>query len=105
MVKAVEFENQIPFDIIEDLKVFMRNDPMFYRKQYMPCMVAMQNKLANKEKDYKTVLGPMVEKACAIYNQKYNVTKNNKLLNNEQYQECMASIMNDEIKALRNGAY
>lgn len=100
-----EFKNEIPFDIIEDLKVFMRNDPMFYRKEYLPCMCSLQDKIKNKEKDYRSILGPMVEKACSLYNAKYDITKKDKLLSNDQYQECMASIMNDESKALHNGAY
>jgi len=105
MVRAVEFEKEIPFDIIEDLKVFMRNDPMFYRKDYLPCMCELQNKIKQKDNDYQSVLGPMIEKACKLYNAKYDVTKKDKLLDDTQYQECMASIMHDENKALRNGEY
>jgi len=27
-------ENDLGFDVIGDMQVFMKNDPMFYRKQY-----------------------------------------------------------------------
>ena len=31
-------ERELPFSVAEDLMVFMRNDPTFYRKKFYPCM-------------------------------------------------------------------
>ena len=36
-MKLFELDNQqdeIPFDVVDDLAIFMRNDPMFYRDRH-----------------------------------------------------------------------
>ena len=50
MVKLVEFsedkyEQDLGFNVVEDLCQHMRNDPIFYRKMYYPTMATMQDKL------------------------------------------------------------
>ena len=31
-------DKELPFDIVDDTIVFMRNDPMFYRRHYFPAV-------------------------------------------------------------------
>ena len=40
MVKIVEFSHadDLGYDVVEDVAIYMRNDPMFYRKHYFPAM-------------------------------------------------------------------
>jgi hypothetical protein len=51
MVKINEFhdseqdDNKLNFSIVHDLHTHMKNDPMFYRKQYYPTMCGCQDKL------------------------------------------------------------
>ena len=33
-LKEFTDDKDLPFDVVEDTIVFMRNDPMFYRKHY-----------------------------------------------------------------------
>ena len=44
-MRIVEFTHpdnkELPFDVVEDAIVFMRNDPMFYRKQYYPTVTKL----------------------------------------------------------------
>ena len=39
------------YDVPTDLIVFMRDDPMFYRKEYYPTMCGCQNCYNNGDKD------------------------------------------------------
>ena len=45
MVKINEFshKDQYGYDIVEDAAIYMRNDPMFYRKHYFPTMTQCQD--------------------------------------------------------------
>ena len=107
MVRLVEFETkELPFDIVEDMKIFMRNDKDFYRRHYMPCMVDLQKKVKAKDSNFFPALKPMVEAACAMYNSKYNVCRDPKeLLTLDDTKMLMSSICREEMDRLRNGEY
>ena len=47
MVKINEFYDQpiddsLPYNVVDDVCIFMRNDPMFYRKSFFPAIKRMQ---------------------------------------------------------------
>jgi hypothetical protein len=105
-MRLVEFADDLPFDIVEDMKVFMRNDKDFYRRHYMPCMVDLQTKVKAKDSNFGPVLKPMVLQACAMYNSKYKISKDpNKLLTLDDKKALMSSICREEMEKLRNGEY
>ena len=65
-MKIFEFtdndEPKLNFDSIEDLCIFMRNDPMFYRKQFFPCMANISDKIDSDGKcDPNKDIGPCVD--------------------------------------------
>lgn len=41
-------DDKLPFDVVDDVCVFMRNDPMFYRKSFFPAIKRMQHCGKNK---------------------------------------------------------
>jgi hypothetical protein len=48
------------FDLVDDTSFYMRNDPMFYRKQYFPAMASMADMHSKGKKIDRTTLEKMV---------------------------------------------
>lgn len=109
MVKIVEFASQpkdtLPYDVVDDVQQYMKNDPMFYRKIYYPAMVRMQDAMKNN-KEPKDLIAPMVGLATKGYVEAYKINKNPEdLLTTEDYDDIINRIYEDEIEALRKGEY
>ena len=106
MVRLVEFETkELPFNVVHDMKTFMNNDKIFYRKSYYPCMVDLQKRVnAKKEYDVREVLDPVIERACEAYSKKYDIPKE-QLLTAQQRHDLISEIMKDELPRLRKGEY
>ena len=112
MVKLVEFsedkyEEDLGFNVIEDLCQHMRNDPIFYRKMYYPTMATMQDKLKKGEPiDQRQHMEPMVDKACQHYCSKYDIPKRpEELLSDEDKSAIIEKIYGDEMEMIRDGEY
>ena len=112
MVKLVEFsedkyEEDLGFNVIEDLCQHMRNDPIFYRKMYYPTMATMQDKLKKGEPiDQRQHMEPMVDKACQHYCSKYDILKRpEELLSDEDKTAIIEKIYGDEMEMIRDGEY
>ena len=70
-------KEELPFDVVEDTLVFMRNDPVFYRKYYYPSVCELADcQRAGKDADPKKYLTAMIEMGCDNYVKKYNVGRN-----------------------------
>ena len=41
---AAPTNDSLPFDVADDVAIFMRNDPMFYRKQLFPAIMSMKDR-------------------------------------------------------------
>jgi hypothetical protein len=69
MVKIVEFFEQpiddtLPYNVVEDVSVYMKNDPSFYRKHFYPTMLQFSKLQQNRKKVNPVALfKPMIEKA------------------------------------------
>ena len=54
-------KEELPFDVVDDTLVFMRNDPIFYRKYYYPSVCELADcQRAGKDADPKKYLIPML---------------------------------------------
>jgi superfamily I DNA and RNA helicase len=106
MVRLVEFvQEELPFDVVQDMKIFMNNDKLFYRKSYYPCMVSLQRKVSSgKEYDVNEMLKPTIEAACNEYSKKFDIPRE-QLLKDNQVDELVSEIMKDELPRLRRGEY
>lgn len=72
---------RLDFDNVEDLCIFIRNNPMFYRKQFFPCMANISDKLdAGKKCDPVKDIGPCVDNACDAYCDTYDLPHDPKTL-------------------------
>ena len=110
-MKINEFANldtsaSLDFDVVDDVIVYMRNNPKFYRRDYFPKMVELQKQVRQGEKiNPKDCLGPMIEKACESYCERFKVKTKDTLLTDDDKNALVARIFDDEIENLRNGEY
>ena len=98
--------NELDWDVVEDLVVFMKNDPYFYRNDVYPCMVNVQETVKHGGKFNKKSMLPIVEKAINEYIKKFDIKKlPEDLMNSSQKMECISKILNDEKENFRKGTY
>ena len=98
--------DKLPYNVVEDLCVYMKNHPNFYRKDLYPQMVKVQNSVQNGGKFNKKSLLPMVEKACQQYVQEYDLKmRPQDLLTDGEKMECITSLLKSEMENFRNKEY
>lgn len=113
MVKIVEFaenpvqDDKMNFDVVDDVLTFMRNNPKFYRRNYFPAMVGLQDKIRKNEKiNPKKSLAGMIEMACESYCDHFSVGRNkDNLLTDEDKEILVNRIFDEELDSLRKGEY
>ena len=93
-----EIYPQPEYDVKEDLKVYIRNDPMFYRKSFFP---AFEDYKKNKK---TTVIADMVQNGLKNYCAKFNLPFNpNELLTKEDITTVVSELIKDEMEDLSEG--
>jgi hypothetical protein len=100
-------ESNLNFDVVEDAVIFMRNDPMFYRKHYFPTMAKMAD-LYRKKKEINTtsVLGSMVDNGLNSYCKKFKIARRPAdLFTMEDRQAILDKISSEELKMIEKGEY
>ena len=75
-MRLTEFTDKetLPFDPVEDVVFFMRNNPQFYRKEVYPC--GCEAKAAKKNGTFESpqsYFGNCVEKGMNEYKNKYDM--------------------------------
>jgi len=104
-MKINEFFNQkqdqeLNFNVPEDVYTYMVNDPAFYRKHYYPAILRLP-----KEGNAKSIL-PVIDKACNQYVRKYNIPKEGmQLLTAEEKNDMARQIYAKEMKRHKKGKY
>ena len=95
------------FNVVEDLHIHMKNDPMFYRKQYYPAIANMQDQLkSGNPVNPKEAMLPMVKQGINHYCAKYNIPrKSEDLLQDEEINALVEKIYGDEMELIRQGDY
>jgi hypothetical protein len=113
MVKINEFYQQpiddtkLPFDVVDDLAIFMRNDPMFYRKSLFPAIMDMKD-CCDKGTKYNAPknLMPVIDKATESYCKHFKMNKRpEQLLSDEEKKTLLNKIYAEEMTNIRKGAY
>jgi hypothetical protein len=106
-----EFANRddfkLPFDIVDDLHVYMRNDPMFYRKNYFPAMTRIADLTKNNKKvDPHKEFTPMIDSAIQSYCKKFDLGRDPSDIFSEDDRKALVSkIYSEEIESIRRGDY
>ena len=109
-MKLFELDNkqeEIPFDVVEDLAIFMRNDPMFYRKTFFPAMADVSDRMERGDStDPKELLKPMIDKGVDSYCGKFVKNKRSEdVFNDEDKKSCLDKICAEEIPNVKKGLY
>lgn len=98
--------DKLPYNVVEDLCVFMKNHPDFYRKEVYPRFVEVQDAVQNGGKFNKKSMLPMIEKACQQYVQEYNIKmRPQDLLTDGEKMECVSNLLKAELENFRNKEY
>lgn len=111
MVKVAELTNvnmeeNLPWDVVEDIAVFMRNDPAFYRRHLYPTMVDVQEAVKNGGKYNKKSMLPIVDRAIKSYIKKFDIKKRPEdLLTDSEKMQLINSILEQEVENFRKGSY
>tara|TARA_B110000503_G_scaffold143437_1_gene244865 strand:- start:52 stop:387 length:336 start_codon:yes stop_codon:yes gene_type:complete len=101
-------ETGIDFDVVDDAIVFMRNDPVFYRKQYYPAIAKMADMHRDNKSlsDTEKLLGPLVDSAINSYCKKFKVAgKPADIFTVEDRASIIEKICSEELEEINNGAY
>lgn len=104
---AQPIDDNLPFDVVDDVAVFMRNDPMFYRKVYYPTIMKI-NDLTNAGKpcDGKKMISKIVNPACNSYCSRYKIPKKgSELLSSDERNSLIEKVYSEEMKEIKNGSY
>jgi hypothetical protein len=111
-MKIVEFQNKedkydLPFNVAQDLTVFMKNDPMFYRKHYFPCMSRMADMQSKgKEIDFTETMRPIIQRAMEEYCKKFDITSTpQSVFTTEDEDAIIEMIKEEEMPQIESGEY
>ena len=100
-------DDKLPFDVVDDVAVYMRNDPMFYRKSFFPAMKKLSGIIGNgKTVDPNKALGPLVDKACEGYCNSYDINRTPAdLLTIDDRKALISKLFSEEVENIRKGEY
>ena len=106
-----EFDNPIddklPFDVVDDMSVFMRNDPMFYRKSFFPVVEKMKSCYRKKEEfNFQEEIGKMVDSAANTYCRKFKIDRRPEdLMDANERTSLIKKLYAEEMTQIRKGVY
>jgi len=103
---AKPMDNKLPFDVVDDVAIFMRNDPMFYRKSLFPAVMNMKDRHdAGKECNANDCLGDCCDKGIKTYCNKFKLGSPQNIFRSEDKDLLIKKIFGEEMKMIKDGAY
>jgi hypothetical protein len=110
MVKMVDIDKpmdtRLPFDVVDDVAIYMRNDPMFYRKKLFPAIMKMKDLHdAGKEVNPNECLGECARTAMESYCQKFKLGSPKNVFKDEDEGLLIKKLFGEEMKMIKDGAY
>jgi hypothetical protein len=104
---AQPVDKSLPFDVVEDAIVFMRNDPMFYRRQYYPTVTKLADmSRTGKPCDKMNVFSSMVETGLNEYCRKFKLADQaDEIFNNDDREAIINKLFSEEMNLIKKGEY
>jgi hypothetical protein len=103
-LKESDQEDNLPFDVAEDTYVFMKNDPVFYRKSYYPEMVSLSKQYAKgADVNFESSIAPLVKKGIKEYCKQFDI--NPRDFQNNHFTTISERIKEDEYEEIKEGNY
>jgi hypothetical protein len=93
------------YDLQDDLKFFMNNDPEFYRKHYYPNVIKMKICRERGDEFNSDKFQDLVKEAYKVYKEKFAVKDLKSSLDDEQLSEICSKIYEDEMNNIKSGHY
>jgi len=100
-------ENKFNFDVVDDVCVFVRNDPMFYRKSFFPTM----SKIADMHREGKEInahecMSEMIENALNSYCKKFKVADMpDEVFTQDDRTRIIDKLFSEEMEQIKKGEY
>jgi hypothetical protein len=100
-------DTSLPFDVVDDVCVFMKNDPVFFRKSFFPAV----SRVADMHRAGKTInqnecLSDMIETAIGSYCKKYNIARHpDEIFTNDDRQSIIDRVFAEEMEEIKKGEY
>ena len=107
-MKLVEFtdinpqDEKINFDVADDMHFHMKNDSMFYRKQYLPFLDQIAKSESGDEK-IEAGLGKLLDNCYAHYSKKYNIDVDKDVLLGGSVKEDIKQRIRQDAKLVKDG--
>lgn len=100
-------DDKLPFDVVDDMAVFMRNDPMFYRKSFFPVVERMKSCYRKNEQfNYEKEIGEMVDRAANTYCRKFKINRRPEdLMDQDERNSLIKKLYAEEMTQIRKGVY
>ena len=98
-------QDQLPYDLAEDLMFFMRNDENFYRKHYYPHIAKIKEQVKKGRKLSSNVFMPMVQHAFECYTDKFPVRGLPESLEDDLCEEICSKLRTEEVQHINNDIY
>ena len=105
-MKAEDFkiakDDSLPFDVVDDMHFHMRNDPLFFRKEYLPTL----DKCSKCQEDSQVpgLLDGMIDRATVHYCKKYKLPMlPGDLMNAEDKSKLRTRILDTDIDSFNKG--
>jgi hypothetical protein len=110
MVKLVEFakavDKKMPFSPVDDCAIYMRNDPMFYRKHFFPAVIKMQEMYKKNQKvNASKCMGDCVNRGIESYCKEYKLGRSENIFKDEDKEALVKKLFSEEMKQIKDGAY
>jgi len=107
MVRLVEFEKtEVPFDVVEDVAIYMRNDPMIYRKSLFPAIVQMKGiHDRGNSPEAEKCLGEIVDSAMNSYCDKFKLGSPKNVFKKGDRESIINKLFSEELTQIRRGTY
>lgn len=96
---------QLGYDLKEDLMCFMTHDPEFYRKEYFPVMHKFKQYVESGRQVQSRAFKSLVEKAYNQYQKKFPVEGLESDLPKDVCEEVCNHIHEQETKHIKDGHY
>ena len=97
----------IDFNLVEDAIIYMKNDPLFYRKEYYAAIVKLADSHRSGEQyDARQMLMPMIKNGVNRYCKQYKLANMpDDIFHDSDRQKIFDKIIEQEMKAIGKGDY
>ena len=103
---AQPMDDKLPFDVVDDVAIFMRNDPMFYRKSLFPAIMNMKDRHdSGKSCVAEECLSEVCGRAMESYCSKFNLGSPTNIFKPEDKGQLIQKVFGEEMKQIKDGQY